>query len=357
MEKAKIDVKKPSVAEERQQTLDMLYDAFGTHILDFLYFNDRIIEIEKNPNGEIWVDELGKGEYFTGITMSHEDALKIICIVATIKGEECTEENPIVSATLPRTGERFEGMIPPNVEAPTFTIRKRAIAVFNLDDYVRNNIMTTEQKYEILKAVKNRENIIVSGSTSSGKSTLVNAILVEISKTGDRLFVIEDARELQITAKNYVSTLSNENADAQKLLKSSMRMNPKRIVVGEVRDAAALALLMAWNTGHPGGAATIHADSTLDALYRLEELISLSGTPPQPRLISRAVGLIIHIEGGAKGRKIKEMARVTGYDKKKDEYVLEYVNKRKKNFWKVGQPSDPYACTDTGIYLPKSSFF
>lgn len=356
----KLDVKKPATAKQMRQSLDMLYDAFGKDLMDWLYFNDKIIEIEKNPNGELWVDELGVGEYNTGKTMSYYDALNIIYIVSTIKGEECTEENPIISATLPRTGERFEGLIPPIVETPTFAIRKRAIAVFSLDDYVAKGIMTPAQHEEILRAVENRENILVSGSTSSGKSTLVNAILAEIAKLDDRLFVIEDARELQIKAKNNVSTLSNDFVNAQKLLKSSMRMNPKRIIVGEVRDAAALALLMAWNTGHPGGAATIHADSALDALYRLEELISLSGTPPQPRLISRAVGLVIHIEGGAKGRKIKEMVRVTGYSKKNDEYIIEHIEQKKmtrKLLPSLNSPVDLYALTDSGLYIPKNIFF
>jgi type IV secretion system protein VirB11 len=303
----------------------MLYEAFGIDILKWLYFDDGVIEIEKNPDGEIWIDRLGVGEVYTGVKMGDSAALRIINIVAAMKDTACDDNNPTISASIPGTGERFEGIVPPASEIPCFTIRKHVIKNLTLAEYVETGVMTVRQKNEIIRAVWEKNNIIISGSTSSGKSTLTNAIISVISESGDRLFIIEDTKELRVTADNYVRTYSTEKADGQRLVKTAMRMNPKRIVVGEVRDASAHDLMMAWNTGHPGGVATIHANSALDALYRLEELISIAGHKPEPKLISRAVNLVIHIEGGAKGRKIKEIAKVRGYDRREDTYDLEFV--------------------------------
>jgi type IV secretion system protein VirB11 len=308
------------------QIQEMLYEAFGVDIIKWLYFDDGVIEIEKNPDGEIWIDRLGQGQVYTGVKMDDAAALRIINIVSAMKDTSCDESNPTVSASIPGTGERFEGIVPPASEVPCFTIRKHAIKNLSLDDYVAAGTMTLRQKESIVQAVKDKENIMISGSTSSGKTTLTNAIIAAVAEiTDDRLFVIEDTKELRITAENCVRTYITDTATGQRLLKSAMRMNPTRIVVGEVRDALALDLIMAWNTGHPGGVATVHANSALDALYRIEELIGVAGKKPEPKLISRAVNFLIHIEGGAKGRKIKEIARVRGYNRHEDMYELDFI--------------------------------
>ena len=160
------------------------------------------------------------------------------------------------------------------VAAPAFAIRKPAVAVFNLDDYVEAGIMLPEQAVLLRQAVEQRRNVLVAGGTSSGKTTLVNALLAEVAKTSDRVILIEDTRELQCQAQNLVALRTKDSvASLSDLVRSSLRLRPDRIPIGEVRGSEALDLLKAWGTGHPGGIGTIHAGSALGALRRLEQLI------------------------------------------------------------------------------------
>ena len=152
----------------------------------------------------------------------------------------------------------------------------------------------------IRSAIADRKNIVVVGGTSSGKTTFVNAIIHELDDLcpHDRLLILEDTAELQSCAPNAVFFLTSELAGIgmRQLAKVAMRYAPKRILVGEVRDAAALELLKLWNTGHPGGIGTFHADSAADALERLEELVEEAGVGQKRKLIGRAVDLVIHME-------------------------------------------------------------
>jgi type IV secretion system protein VirB11 len=274
-----------------------------------------VIEIMLNPNGELWVERLGESMKPCGY-MAESTARSLMNTIASTLNEELTEQKPILECELPLDGSRFEALVPPIVEGPTFTIRKKAIMVFTLHDYVEKGIMTTRQRVAIESAALDRKNILIVGGTGSGKTTLTNAVInymVDVCPD-DRFVIMEDTRELQCTAKNAVLMRSVDQADMTRLLKATMRLRPDRILVGEVRDGAALALLKAWNTGHPGGAATLHANSAAAGLIRMEQLVAEATHAPMQSLIGEAVDLIVSIERHAGSRRINEVLQVTGHD-------------------------------------------
>ena len=292
----------------------MLKTALGPRVGELLT-DDSVVELMLNADGKLWSDHLSEGRKFTGHLIGNENAARIIKLVASAIDAECNERNPIISAELPGTGSRFQGMIPPIVPAPIFTIRKKAILVFTLEDYVCQGIMTAAQMMWIKEAVKSKKNVLVVGGTGSGKTTLVNAILSEIAKTGDRIVIIEDTLELQCTAPDTVFLRSKEGvATMNELLKATMRLRPDRIVVGEVRGPEALSLLKAWNTGHPGGAATVHANSARGGLTRMEQLIQEAVVTVPKELIAEAINIVVYIERHGFGRRIKEIVEVTGVE-------------------------------------------
>jgi len=311
--------------EANGRIYDMLLSSLGQSIQQYLNSND-IIEIMLNPDGKLWIDTLSNGRQYTGENMLTHDAKRIIRIVSSNIGTTINEENPILSAELPVSGARFQGIIPPIVEKPVFTIRKKAIKVYTLNDYINNGIIKKNEARLIEQAVKDKYNILIVGGTGSGKTTLANAILNEISKTKDRLVIIEDTLELQCNAKDFVTLRTNDNTDITKLLKASMRLRPDRIIVGEVRGGEALGLLKAWNTGHPGGLSTVHANGTRAALSRIEQLIqeAVPGVPCS--LIADAMNIVLFIERNKNGRCVKDIAFVKGYDQSKKDYIIEEVN-------------------------------
>ena len=218
---------------------------------------------------------------------------------------------PRVSAELPETGERFEGLLPPVVTAPCFAIRKPAVAVFTLADYVAAGIMTETQAALLRDGVAARANILVAGGTSTGKTTLTNALLAEVAGTSDRVVIIEDTRELQCAAPNLVALRTKDGvASLSDLVRSSLRLRPDRIPIGEVRGAEALDLLKAWGTGHPGGIGTIHAGSALGALRRMEQLIQEAVVTVPRALMAETIDLIAVLSGRGANRHLAELARV-----------------------------------------------
>jgi P-type conjugative transfer ATPase TrbB len=243
----------------------MLRTALGPAIAAFLE-DPAVVEVMLNPDGRLWIDRLSSGLTDTGERLSAADGERIVRLVAHHVGAEVHAGAPRVSAELPETGERFEGLLPPVVAAPAFAIRKPAVAVFTLDDYVASGIMTEGQAQALRRAVAERRNIIVAGGTSTGKTTLTNALLAEVAKTSDRVVLIEDTRELQCQAPNLVALRTKDGVvSLSDLVRSSLRLRPDRIPIGEVRGAEALDLLKAWGTGHPGGIGTIHAGSGIGA--------------------------------------------------------------------------------------------
>jgi type IV secretion system protein TrbB len=226
----------------------MLRTAFGPAIARFLE-DPVVVEVMLNPDGRLWIDRLSSGLADTGETVSASDGERIIRLVAHHVGAEVHALSPRISAELPETGERFEGLLPPVVAAPAFAIRKPAIAVFTLGDYVAAGIMTSGQASALKGAVEARKNILVAGGTSSGKTTLTNALLAEVAKTSDRVVLIEDTRELQCKAPNLVALRTKDGVvSLSDLVRSSLRLRPDRIPIGEVRGAEALDLLKAWGT-------------------------------------------------------------------------------------------------------------
>lgn len=295
---------------------DKLKREFGL-VLCALFNDPTVIEIMLNSDGKLWVERLGADMVEIG-TMSAGQAESLMGTLAALKKEELTERNPRISCELPKEflGARFQGSIPPVVRAPSFAIRKRAVAVFTLDEYVERGIMTLEQREVIEDAVLSRQNILIAGGTGSGKTTLTNAVVQHITHVcpNDRIVILEDTRELQCTAKNSESMLTTEFVSMTTLLKDTLRYRPDRIVVGEVRDGAALDLLMSWDTGHPGGAGTLHSNNAYSALSRMELLIGMAVSGPMQQLIAQAVNLVVYIEKCAGSRRIKEIIQVTGYD-------------------------------------------
>jgi type IV secretion system protein VirB11 len=292
----------------------MLRTALGPEIQAWLGQAD-IIEVMLNPDGRLWVDRLGSGMADTGHRLSPEAGERIVRLVAHHVGCEVHDKAPRVSAELPETGERFEGLLPPIVQAPTFAIRKPASSVFTLEDYVRSGIMSAAQADSLREAVLSRQNILVAGGTGSGKTTLANALLAEVAKTSDRVVLIEDIRELQCAAPNCVALRTRDGITSlAELVRSSLRLRPDRIPIGEVRGAEALDLIKAWGTGHPGGIGTIHAGTALGALRRLEQLIQ-EAVVTVPRLaLADTIDIIAILVRTPNGRRLTELARVEGLD-------------------------------------------
>ncbi|MFA4994128.1 MAG: P-type conjugative transfer ATPase TrbB [Bdellovibrionales bacterium] len=291
----------------------MLRTAMGPTIAEALADAD-VVEVMANPDGSVWIDRLGEGRSNTNVRIHPSEVERIIRLVAGHIRAEAHENNPIISAELP-SGERFEGVLPPVSTQPCFAIRKPAVKIYTLSDYIRDGIMVPIQADALRKSVKKRRNIVVAGGTSSGKTTLANALLAEIADRDERVVLIEDTRELQCAAKDCVALRTRPGVvSLADLVRSTLRLRPDRIIVGEVRGGEALDMLKAWNTGHPGGIATVHANSALSALYRIEQLVQENVAVVPRRLIANAINLIVFISGRGSSRRIETIAEVTGLD-------------------------------------------
>ncbi|SOC30171.1 P-type conjugative transfer ATPase TrbB [Thalassospira xiamenensis] len=306
-----------TVSEQRRR--DMLRSALGTPVSEALR-DPTVIEIMVNPDGKLWLDRLGQGCIDTGVVIHPAEAERIIRLVASHIRTETHADQPIVSAELPAQtnavgGERFEGLLPPVVRAPCFAIRKPAERIYTFADYVRDRIALPLQADALRKAVRDRKNILIAGGTSSGKTTLANALLAEIADCEDRVILIEDTRELQCAARDCVALRTRRDVvSLSDLVRSTLRLRPDRIIVGEVRGPEALDMLKAWNTGHPGGLATVHANSAHAALYRIEQLVQEVVTVVPRHLITEAIDLVVFISGRGPARNIETIATLNGLD-------------------------------------------
>ena len=336
----------PSTEHEQRMELKLRRE-LGEQILALLD-DPRTEDILLNPDSSLWTKRLGEG--FTRVgEMSPTQAVSALSTIAAWRGTILNHQNPILETELPIDGSRFEGIVSPVVRKPVFAIRLRPRKIFTLTDYETSGILTTKddpvnrlrrrhdfassihglKHAEIIRAaVGARKNILVVGSTGSGKTTFVNACLDALATLTpqDRVISIEDTIELQCAVKNYLDLRAVGNVSMLDCLRACMRLKPTRIVIGEVRGAEAHTLLKAWNTGHPGGMATVHANDAMSGLIRLESLVAEATNAPQQTLIAEAVDLVIFVDEEpeiAAGRKVREVLLVTGYSNGK--YVAEHV--------------------------------
>ncbi len=311
-------------AETLGRRRTMLRTAMGSAIAAALA-DPATIEVLVNPDGRLWLDRVGEGRIETSETLQAADVERIIRLIAAHLRIEVHADSPVISAELPETGERFEGLLPPVATAPCFAIRKPASKVYGLDDYQADRIISAAHAEQLRAAVNERKNILIAGGTSSGKTTLANALLAEIAKGDERVILIEDTRELQCTAADCVALRTKPGVVTMgQLVRSTLRLRPDRIIVGEVRGGEALDMLKAWNTGHPGGIATIHANSARAALYRLEQLIQESVLTVPRHLIADTIDLIVFIQGRGGSRRLETIAEVkSGLGPEGDYLVVE----------------------------------
>jgi type IV secretion system protein VirB11 len=311
-----------AAAEEAQgRRRQMLRTAFGPTIAAALA-DPSVIEVMVNPDGRLWIERAAVGRVDSGERVGSSEAERIIRLVAAHVRREVTDKAPIVSAELPETGERFEGVMPPVAPAPCFAVRKPADVLYRLSDYVAARIVSVRQAAALALAVRERKNILVVGGTSSGKTTLVNALLAEVADLNERVVILEDTRELKCAAVDCVALRTKPGvASLADLVRSTLRLRPDRIIVGEVRGPEALDMLKAWNTGHPGGITTVHANSAAAGLYRLEQLVQEAVVTVPRDLIVQAIDIVVFLEGRGAQRRVETVLEVTSLDADGD-YVL-----------------------------------
>lgn len=314
-----------AAAAERKRR--MLITALGPDIAAAMR-DARVVEIMVNPDGALRLDRLSEGRTDTDVRMAPDQVERIIRLVASHARAEVHGEHPIISAELPphiegSAGERFEGVLPPVATAPCFSIRKPAQRLYTLEDYVADGLMGEATAGALRAAVTQRYNILVAGGTSSGKTTLANALLAEMASIDARVILIEDTRELQCPLPDTVALRTRPpHVSMTELVRSTMRLRPDRIIVGEVRGPEALDMLKAWNTGHPGGIATVHANSAIAALFRIEQLVQEAVITVPRQLIAEAIDIVVFIAGRGSDRRVSTVARVAGLDPGTGAYAL-----------------------------------
>lgn len=276
----------------KNRVVDVLQYHFKSIIS--LFDDERITDIEVNPDSMIFVHYVDGSSEYIDLKVDSKSIAAVAAIMAAELQNDVSEDNPSVAAVWPDPALRIHIILPPAVKAPCMVIRRPSSMVFTLEELVDSGTCTTSEVKKIRDLIIKRKNIIVSGETGSGKTTLLNTLLAEIP-TKDRLYIVEDTRELICKAPNQVSILTGNKYSARQAIKDSLRFRPDRIIVGEVRDGAALDLLEAWNTGHPGGLCSIHANSPNTVKLRLKSLIQQVSISPQEDLINTTVDAIIQM--------------------------------------------------------------
>lgn len=312
------------IGEHERRLREKLQRELGPTVCGLLA-DPTVVEIMLNANGLLWAERQGKFMEVVG-RMGSSQALSAMATIATYLNTTINRDRPVLECELPLDGSRFAGVVPPITAGPIFAIRKKATRVFTLREYVEQGIMSPAQCSAIEAAVLDRKNILVVGGTGSGKTTLLNAIIHQMVQThpNHRLGIIEDTGELQCSAPNFVQMRSVDHTSMQDLLKTALRLRIDRVLIGEVRDGHALALLEAWNTGHPGGTGTVHSDVVTPeaALLRMESLVAKATTASQQALIGATVNVIVSITKTDHGRRVQGVTEVLGWDSSTKKYTL-----------------------------------
>lgn len=313
--------------EQQKRLYSKLSRELGVTVISILE-NPDTIEICVNSDGHIWMECKNIPLHDTGKTISADKLLAALGTIAAILGTELNESSPILEGRLPLDGSRVEGAIPPvSPDGPSVSIRKHASAVFPLKQYVKERRIRQEHADYLRTCILKEKNILIAGGTSSGKTTFTNALIKELLDIApkDRLIIMEDTLELQCTTCNKQNFVTTDTVSMRKLLKMAMRFRPDRIIIGEVRGGEALDLLKSWNTGHPGGIATVHANSATSALIRLEQLILEVSQNPMSALIAEAIDVVVYMEKRGKyGRQVAEIIEVKGY-KEGEGYEYKFI--------------------------------
>ena len=263
-----------------------------------------------------------------------------LSLIAEYRGVYLNAKNPDMCVAFPIEkpfgGARILAQIPPVTQAPSMTIRKHLKRDIVLQSYVDQGILSQDGYDYLINAIKDYKNIIVSGQPKSGKTTLTLALLSEIPKasnSSDRILVLEDTPELIVPMEDVEYMATSQVRNMTQLVKNAMSMRPDRIIVGEVTDKAALAMLKSWNTGCPGGVSTLHANNTLATCQRLVDLACENNIPEPISLITTTVNVLVHIERSPShksGRKITEISELTGYDRINGHFTLNPIIHEKR---------------------------
>ena len=299
--------------EVHRRNLEKLRREMGDKVRNAMD-DPQVLEIMLNPDSKVWVDTIDAGMTYL-CDIPDIQALQMLGTISHMVGTVINYHNPKVEGELPGNGSRVEGVISPVVQKPVFNIRKKASAIFPLSEYIKSGRATNNDVQILCEAISSRKNILVVGGTGTGKTTFVNAIINEMKTLTPkhRLVILEDTLELQCSMENFVSMRTTSDISMQDLLKITMRQRPDRIIIGEVRGKEALDMLKAWNTGHPGGVCTVHANDARAGLLRIEQLISEVSQSPMRELVAEAIDVVVFlIRDPHIGPKLSELIAVDG---------------------------------------------
>ena len=286
--------------------------------IEHLFASKTVSEIMVNPDGSVWIEEAGYIQLLPGIRFDEGALLTGLEVIANRFGKKLDADSPILNLRLP-DGSRMAALIPPVVNpGPMMTIRRFTSRSFTLHDLIERKTLTEAQADTLTHCVQSGDNLLISGATSSGKTTLAN-VLASFIPDGDRILILEDVAELYIRKPHVISAEAQLDTHKSQigfadLLKAALRHRPDRIIVGEIRGPEARVFVDALNTGHRGSLTTIHANGAEDALHRLSQLtlrgsggVSLNDVEEECR---RSIDMVIHVAKIDGVRAVRELVRI-----------------------------------------------
>ncbi len=314
-----------TIPEKDQLLYEVMNEVFGFGPLEQFLADPEVSDILVNGPFKIYVEKQGKLSKTNASFASNEHLMRVIVRIGTNIGRRIDESTPMLDARLP-DGSRVNAIIPPlALDGPMLSIRRFGAEPININNLIEMNSLTKEMAFFLDACVRCRMNILISGGTGTGKTTLLNALSRWIP-AGERVVSIEDAAELKLQREHVVrletrpSNIEGRGQITQReLLRNSLRMRPDRIIIGEVRGEETLDMLQAMNTGHEGSMTTVHANSPRDALRRLENMVSMAGINYPVRAMREQIGsaldVLIHLDRMTGGRrKITNIVEITGIE-------------------------------------------